>query len=258
MSFKTLVKRVVPRKTWDSWRQRRSDLEDWVEDLPRLLSRRPPIGWVRFGHLRRLTPISADFGWDRGRPVDRFYIDEFIARHAADVRGRVLEVGTAMYTKRLGAGRVTRSDVLHILEGNPEATIVADLTRADQIPSNAFDCVILTQTLQCIYDMRAALRHLHRILKPGGALLATTNGINKISMQDMAQWGEYWRLTSRSARMLFEEFFPPERVTVDAAGNLVSAVAMLHGIAAEELTAHELAHRDPAFEVLIAIRAVKP
>jgi hypothetical protein len=40
------------------------------------------------------------------------------------------------------------------VERHPGATIVGDLTRADHIPSDSFDCVNLTQTLQFIYDVR--------------------------------------------------------------------------------------------------------
>ena len=67
-------------------------------------------------------------------------------------------------------------DILMATEGNPQATIVGDLTDAPQIPSDAFDCAIVTQTLQFVYDVRAALATLHRILAPGGVLLATVPG----------------------------------------------------------------------------------
>jgi ubiquinone/menaquinone biosynthesis C-methylase UbiE len=112
---------------------------------------------------------------------------------------------------------VTASDVLHIVEGNPQATIVGDLACADHIPSNLFDCIILTQTLQCIYDVRAAIGTLYRILKPGGVVLATFPGITKISHRD---WGYtwYWNFTARSARRLFEEAFPADQVQVEATG----------------------------------------
>ena len=61
-------------------------------------------------------------------------------------------------------------------EGNPQATIVADLTDAPHIPDDTFDCAIVTQTLQFVYDVRAAFATLHRILAPGGVLLATVPG----------------------------------------------------------------------------------
>jgi len=136
-----------------------------------------PVGKVRFGSLRRVTPISQQWGFDRGLPIDRYYIENFLAHHENDIRGRVLEIGDNSYTPKFGGNRVTKSDVLYVEEGNPKATIVADLTSANHISSNTFDCIILTQTLQLIYDVQAALQTSFRILKPGGVLLATLSGI---------------------------------------------------------------------------------
>ncbi|HEY8583155.1 MAG TPA: hypothetical protein VIL49_09400, partial [Capillimicrobium sp.] len=60
-------------------------------------SRRPQVRRVvrhrRFAGLWRRTPLSEAGGYDRGRPVDRVYIERFLDAHRADVRGTVLEVG---------------------------------------------------------------------------------------------------------------------------------------------------------------------
>jgi hypothetical protein len=94
-------------------------------------------------------------------------------------------------------------------------------------------------------------------LRPGGTALVTVPGITKISRYDMHRWGQYCSYTTRSCRRLFEEVFPPAGVTVEAAGNVLTAMAFLQGIAAEELTRDELEHHDPDFEVLVGVRAVK-
>lgn len=211
-----------------------------------------------FGRLRRLDPIDRGYGWSRGLPIDRYYIEGFLERRAGDIRGRVLEIGDSTYTRKYGGGRVEVSDVLHAAAGNPKATFVADLTSAGTVPNGAFDCVILTQTLPFIYDVRAAVQELYRILKPGGVVLATVPGISPIIRKDMAAWGDYWRFTSLSARRLFEHVFPIGGVEVEAHGNVMTAVAFLHGLASRELSQHELDHGDPDYEVLITIRAVKP
>lgn len=228
----------------------------WLKALRLGLAYNPPTGWVRFGSLRRLTPISRNFGADRGKPIDRYYIQNFLARHAKDIGGRVLEIGDAYYTHQFGDDRVTQSDVLNLIEGNPNSTIVGDLANAPHIPSDAFDCVIVTQTLQYIYDVRAALRTLHRILKPGGVALVTFPGICNIGNDT---WDENWCWTfsSQSARRLFGEIFSPAQVQVEAHGNVLVATAFLHGLAAEELRQTELDSRDPQYEVLITVRAVK-
>ncbi|MDW7710965.1 MAG: methyltransferase domain-containing protein [Deferrisomatales bacterium] len=224
----------------------------------RRLTRRPPVGRVDFGDLRRLRPISGDWGFDRGTPVDRHYLGSFLSNHAGDVRGRVLEVGTNAMTLGLGGANVTRSDVLHVSVGDPPVTIVGDLATGGGLPIEAFDCVIATQTLQFIYDAAAAVRTIHRMLRPGGVALVTGAGISRISRYDMERWGEHWRFTSCCAQKLFEEVFPPENVTVETFGNVLAAVAFLHGVAAEELTREELAHHDPDYEVLVAVRVVRP
>ena len=229
----------------------------WIRMQHRRLTRWPPVGGVRLGSLRRMTPVSRVFGLDRGLPIDRYYIESFLARHADDILGHMLEIGDDTYTRKFGGDHVTKSDVLHITQGNAKATIVTDLACADRIPSDTFDCIIFTQTLQFIYEVRPAIRTLQRILKPGGALLATFPGISQISRYDMDRWGEYWRFTTLSARRLFEEIFPAENVSVKAYGNVLAAVAFLHGLAAEELKSHELDYKDPDYEVLITVRVVK-
>jgi ubiquinone/menaquinone biosynthesis C-methylase UbiE len=162
------------------------------------------------------------------------------------------------YTRRFGRERVTRSDVLHSKPGNPNATIVADLTCAEGIKTDSFDCIILTQTLQFIYETRATIKTLYRILRPGGVLLAAFPGISQIARYDMDNWGEYWRFTTLSARRLFEEQFPSESTAVEAHGNVLAAMAFLQGLVSRELRQEELDFRDRDYELLITLRAVKP
>ncbi len=211
---------------------------------------------IDFSSMNRLEPLSRIFGLDRGLPIDRYYITRFLSKHSSDVRGHVLEIAEDTYTRRFGGHRVTESDILSI-EESPWTTIVADLTAADHIPSNTFDCIICTETLHLIYDVRAAIRTLHRILKPDGVLLATGPGISQISREAMDRWGDHWRFTTRSARRLFEEVFPPDGVSVNAHGNVLAAAAFLYGVVTQELKREELDYHDRDYELEITIRAVK-
>jgi SAM-dependent methyltransferase len=240
------AERLLPRTA------RRSVMRWW-----RTLTQRPRVGAVDFGDLRRLQPISNDWGFDRGMPIDRFYIEHFLSAHAQSVRGRVLEIGTAEMTHRFGGDRVSRSDVLHTSDPSPPVTIVADLADGAAIPSASFDCALITQTLHFIYDVHAVVRTLHRILAPGGVALVTMPGISRISRYDMDRWGQFWCFTTRSAQQLFEEAFLPGNVRVAVYGNVLAATAFLHGIAADELEADELLQLDPDFQTLITVRAEK-
>jgi ubiquinone/menaquinone biosynthesis C-methylase UbiE len=240
-ALRVLARRALSRDT----RRRLTHLMVW-----------PPVGTVRFGSLRRLSPISRDWGFDRGQPVDRYYIEQFLSEHAADIRGRVLEVDNNEYTRAFGGDRVVQSDVLHISYWRPGVTIVGDLTDLGHVDSGLFDCVIVTQTLQFIYDYQAALRTIYRILRPGGVALVTLPAISK-SRDEMGAFGDYWAFRTISAQRLFAQLFPAEQVTVTGYGNVLTAVALLHGIAAEELSREELDQVDRAYEVTIGVRARK-
>ena len=230
----------------------------WLRAKWKRLGYATPAGWVRFGSLRRVTPLSREFGYDRGLPIDRYYIERFLANNASDIRGHVMEIADSVYVRRFGGDRVTRTDVLHVKAGHPNATIVGDLTCADHIPSRNFDCVILTQTLQFIHDVPGVLRTVKRILKPGGVVLATMPGISPISRYDMEKWGHFWAFTTQSARRLFEGVFPRDHTQITAYGNVLTAASFLYGIATEELRKEELDYFDPDYELIIAVRAIKP
>ncbi|WP_416672250.1 glycosyltransferase [Egbenema bharatensis] len=229
----------------------------WLNPLKKSHKNSPPLGRVNLGDMKRLTPICKDFGLERGLPIDRYYIEKFLAGHIPDIQGHVLEIQEPLYTYKFGGNRITKSDVLHIETGNPRATIVADLTRAHHLPSNTFDCIILTQTLQFLYDISAATKTLYRILKPGGILLVTVSGISQISRGDMERSGHYWSFTTLSVQRLFEECFDHTKIEVTAYGNVLSAIALLHGIVTEEIEQSKLDYHDPDYQVLITARCVK-
>ncbi|HOX07105.1 MAG TPA: hypothetical protein PK280_11945 [Planctomycetota bacterium] len=238
--LKVSLRKLVP----DSW---------WVA-LSRAVRGKERIRW---GNLRRLQPISSKFGFDRGKPIDRYYIERFLAAKKGYIRGRVLEVGDPCYTRQFGGDKVSCSDVLHRTPGNPNATIVGDLATGAGIPTGAFDCIILTQTLPCIYDLRGAISTLYRSLAPAGVLLVTVPGLAQISRVDMDQWGEYWRFTDLSLQYLLAEAFGNENVTVEAHGNVLAACALLQGIAAQELKQSELDFTHPDYPVNVTAIAIK-
>ena len=215
------------------------------------------IGGVNFGELRRLEPVSRKFGLDRGLPIDRYYIEEFLRGVSSDIRGDVLEIGDDTYTRRFGQHPISSSTVMHVAEGTPNATLVGDLATGVGVPTSAFDCIILTQTLPFIYDVRGAIRNAYEALKPGGVLLATLPGISQVSRYDMDRWGDYWRFTTLSAERLFAESFGAGNASIQSHGNVLAAVSLLHGLASGELQPDELDAPDADYQVLITIRAIK-
>ena len=213
------------------------------------------VGAVDWGDRRRSQPIGRRFGFDRGQPVDRRYIEGFLERHCADIRGRVLEIGDRNYTKRFGGDAVQRSDI-YDLPRNPAATIKGDLGAESNLPARAFACAIVPQTLLFVYDVRRAMRALRAALVPGGVLLATVPGISQIVRENMQHEGDFWRFTDRSLRGLAAEAFAPERIEVSAHGNVLACVAFLHGLAQEDLAPDELDVDDPDYPLIVTLRAV--
>jgi hypothetical protein len=51
--------------------------------------------------------------------------------------------------------------------------------------------------------------------------------------------------------------FPPANLSIEAHGNVLAAVAFLHGLATEDLRPQELRHRDADYELVITARAIK-
>lgn len=206
------------------------------------------------GQFNRSRPLSLEYGYDRGTPIDRYYIEGFLQAHADDIRGRVLEVGDDTYSRRFGGQRITRQDILHVQPGNPRATIVGDLADPRTLPTGAFDCIILTQTLHLVYDMAAAVGELRRALAPAGVALITVPGVSSI---DRGEWSSswYWSLTEQSLKRLLSQSFEPADISIDTFGNLFSATAFLHGACVEEVDAGKLQARDGAYPVTVAASA---
>jgi SAM-dependent methyltransferase len=261
--MKQIFKQIIQQTLPDS-------AHDWLRQQIQTYKHNPPLGKVNFGDLKRLKPISPNWGYDRGTPVDRYYVEQFLSAHSHEIRGRVMEIEDDNYTRRFGRARVTQADVLHLTEGNPYATIIGDLTRTEDFPADTFDCVILTQTLQFLLDLRAGIATLYKILKPGGVVLATFPGTTQIChysppqspnywTHDTENWSDYWywNFTTLSASKLFEAAFDTGNVQVQSYGNVLSAIAALQGMALEELRPAELDYHDPDYQVVIAVRAEK-
>lgn len=207
-------------------------------------------------NLRSLIPISRVFGFDRGTPIDRAYIEHFLANNKHYIQGVLCEIADDYYSKKYGRN-VKKYEILHYTDDNPKATIVGDLTNITTLPPSRIDCFIVTQTLNFIYDFKSAIRGIYHMLNTGGLALVTVAGISQISRYDMDRWGDYWRFTDISIKKAFEEVFAEGNVEVETYGNVLAATAFLHGISAEELSKEELFYKDKDYQITITIKAIK-
>lgn len=216
----------------------------------------PPLMKVNLGDFDRLKPFSNEFGFDRGGAIDRYYIENFLKMESDSIKGKVLEIVNNDYTLHFGKNKVTESVIVDINKNNPNATLFADLSHAPEIPDDSFDCIILTQTLQFIYDFRAAIATCNRILKPGGTLLLTVPGITPIDYdEDECNW--LWSFTDKAMEKLIAEQFYSQLTVIKTYGNVLVASAFLYGMGVPEIKKIDLDYRDPNMQVIITVKAIK-
>jgi SAM-dependent methyltransferase len=211
----------------------------------------------RWGNFRRTRPFSDDFGFSRGTPIDRLYIERFLDLHAADVRGEALEVKDSTYTVRFGGSSVTGRHVVDIDRENPHATIVADLGRPGSLPKARFDCAIVTQTVHFIPDAGTACANAWQALVPGGVLLVTVPTITRLD-PFVPPETDLWRYTRSGLRELLRRSCPDAELEVRGYGNVLAGISFLMGLCVEELRTEELEVHDPGFEIVACGRARKP
>lgn len=200
-----------------------------------------------------MRPASRTFGYERGQPIHRYYVQRFFERHAERIRGRCLEFHDPGYVTTFGGTRPSRIDVLDLTAENPHATIVADMTKPNDVPSGAFDCIVCVHVLHLVYEADVFTRELRRLLAPGGALLLAVPATSMID----PNWTEFRRWTGLGVQTLLGQFFAPSDIVVETYGNSLAAAAEMRGLAADEIAPWELNTRDDLFQVEVCGLAVK-
>lgn len=223
----------------------------FVPEHHRRVLRQRMARWTSIGKW----PVSREFGAERGTPIDRVYIEDFLIRNASVITGAVLEIDDRFYTEKFGV-HISRTDILHATADNPKATVVGLLEDKGVVQSATYDCIIMTQVLQFIRNPCLALTNCHDALKPGGSILITVPGISQISRYDDERWGDYWRFTARGLNHLVQASLFREP-NVKAYGNVTAACAFLRGLSAEELSDAKLWHHDQQYPLLIGASAVR-
>ena len=202
----------------------------------------------RWGNLRRTVPFSATYGFERGTPIDRHYLHGFLAEQRHLISGEVLEVQTDSYTRRFGHD-VRRADTFDIVP-SPDVTYVCDFSHCETlIPDRSYDCLLLPNTLPHFRELEPALANAIRIVRPGGAILASAAGLLPLT----GDVPEYWRLSPDGWRQRLSIAWPGASLGIAGHGNCLAAIAAQLGLALEELTRPELDACDPRYPVLTTI-----
>lgn len=201
-------------------------------------------------------PISRMFGSERGKAVDRYYIEDFLENNAKHIQGVVMEVANNNYTKKYGKGKVEKSIVSHV-KGWGRDAIKCNFETGEGVVEKSIDCLICTQTLQYIFDLNSAIKNIYRMLKPGGIALITVPGIKPLCEYDDEQWGEYWSFTLKSVQKLCSIVCSEDCYEVTTYGNVKSATAYLYGMCVEDMEEEELKYVDSQFPFLITAKIRK-
>ena len=213
----------------------------WARTVTRGLER------PSWGNLRRVTPLSEMYGFDRGTPIDRYYVDKFFSARRGLIAGRVLEIQTTDHARRYGSD----VRVAHTLDINPEfhPTYLCDLATADGVPTGSYDCFLLPNTLCFLRDLDLALREARRIVRRGGAILATV----PVFVPLTGDVPDYWHASADGWRLIASRVWPDCETSIETHGNCLAAAAAMYGVAVEELNATELDVTDPRYPVLVTI-----
>ena len=199
--------------------------------------------------------MSNDYGFDRGTPVNRRYIESFLSDHQTAIFGSVLEVGDARYSVGLGGDRIITQTVVDIDASNPEATLIADLNASESLSRGSYDCLLLVETLHLLSEPAACLKNCWRALRPDGTLLMTVPAMKRLSPAHPE--ADYWRFTPAGLEALMTSNWPGP-FSVRGYGNLRACVAFLLGYIVEEFDDIDLDMSDPRFPLTVAAHARKP
>lgn len=201
---------------------------------------------------KSLKPLSHKFGFDRGTPIDRYWIEKFLKENRKYIKGVCLEISDNRYTRAFGEKSVTKSDILDINKKNKRANIHGDLRNLSKVISdNTYNTIILTHVLGQIDDFYAAISECKRILKPRGSLLGTSSCLSPTF--DIKN--NYWRFTTSSFKYIFSKYF--KSIYVKSYGNVLAGQYFWVGLAQEEIPRKTLEYHDPNFPCIVAIRATK-
>ncbi len=164
----------------------------------------------------------------------------------------MLEVGDRRYTTQFGGELVTSSDIVDVDPSNEDASICADLCRRGALPADAFDCIILTETLHMLPEPGVAIRNCERALRTGGSLLLTTPVLKRMSPDHPDV--DYWRFTPTGIELLFGRHWHGD-FSVRAFGTLRTCAAFLVAAVAEDLDDSAFATQDERFPLTVAVHA---
>lgn len=223
--------------------------EEWCIFLRKTYRRKYPL--INAIADMEIEPVSRQFGTERGKPVDRFYIECFLEENKEYIQGQILEIEDNSYTKKFGKDNVRKSMVMDVSSRDKGITFNGNLETGEGIRERIADCFILTQTLMYIFDLKSAAHNIGRILKHGGVALITCSGISQNSMRCMDHYGCYFNFNEAALRRIFEEEDSLRVVRTTSYGNVKTVSAHLNGLCREDLRQEDFEVDDRYYPLIV-------
>lgn len=245
-ALRDLARRLPPRS--------RSAIKTLAYSSPANAARRV-VRPVRWGNLRNHLPVDGSGGSGRGTAIDQYYVSSFLEQVAADLKGRVLVFRDSTVVAR-HAERSAVIEVIDVEPRNDQVTVLADPGSPGAIKPSSTDCIVLVDGLRWVADVEATLRTVWQGVAAGGVLLVAIPTLSPVT--DDALGLDRWRLTPAGLAEVLRRACPDAEAEIMTFGNPVAAVALVAGLAAEDLDRAELGASDPRFAVVAAARVRKP
>ncbi len=134
--------------------------------------------------------------------------NRWLAQHAADITGVVLDIGSGSGSDKEGrkyrdyfpqAALYVTSEV----SADFDVDLVLDVRNMPEVDDATYDCVFCSGVLEHVDDYQSGIDEITRIIKPGGILLLGLPFRQAIHLAPH----DFWRFTEYGLRYLLEDNF---------------------------------------------------
>ncbi|WP_169221635.1 methyltransferase domain-containing protein [Brasilonema sp. UFV-L1] len=226
------------------------DFSQTVEYLETLGLLSPAVNTLDWGDLKRRFPICHKFGFTRGTPVDRYYLDKFISEIRHQVVGSVLEIGGVLLNKEIYQLSVATEYQTLDLVSRPGVTVVGDAHDSTIIMPESLDTVLVFNVLEHCHNPWVVVQNIYSWLRVGGKCFCMVPSAQKLHSLPK----DYWRPLPDGMKQLFQDF---SESNLHIYGNPLTVLASFMGVAAEELSPQDLDDFHPDYPVATCIAALK-
>lgn len=167
-------------------RPRFGELFEKLENRGYLL---PVVGGINWGHLRRANPFCPVFGYSRGTPIDRYYLNRFIAEIRDHVHGDVVEIGGKNDNKnKYGFFRASRYRGLD-LAASAGVDVIGDAAQSQCLPAASLDTVVAFNVLEHTPRPWEVVANMQLWLREGGVACCMVPNAQRLHQAPE----DYWR-----------------------------------------------------------------